>query len=219
MKLLKIYFSKCVVQKNKFARTFEINVGIYSSFLPAKSVLATPLHLSTICWFLRDAELLLQIYMYHTSPAWLLCWIHPSTSAWLVCLIHPSNKVANPPLFAKLSIHSSTWRNVLSSDWRHSRRGGMTRSWLWFTNLWLRMMDRPCSAGRTEREPDRQLEDMAWLCSMPGQTHANTHLLCGLSTAGQAARESESSWNWGVFQEKTQREIRVTVWFWWYEQW
>ncbi len=33
MKLLKIYFSKCVAPKNRFTRTLAINVRIYFSFL------------------------------------------------------------------------------------------------------------------------------------------------------------------------------------------
>jgi hypothetical protein len=43
--LLKIYFSKCVAPQKKYARTFEMNVGIHSSFLPAKSVLPVVDHL------------------------------------------------------------------------------------------------------------------------------------------------------------------------------
>jgi hypothetical protein len=35
----------------------------------------------------------------------------------------------------------------------------------------------------------------------------------------QVARESENSWDWGVLQEKAQRETRVIIWFWRYSQW
>ncbi len=62
---------------------------------------------------------------------------------------------------------------------------------------------------------------MTWPDGTVCQDGPTQILICcaDCSELEQAVRESENSWDWRVLQEKTQREIRVIIWFWWHRQW